>query len=44
MLVRTACGLHAALVAPLVPELSICKVLAEDYAGKDAIQLDLDNF
>ena len=40
---RLRCGFVGALVAPLVPEYRVCVQLAEEYAGRDALQLDLDD-
>ena len=42
LLLRTGCGMSAALLTPVVPELRVCRTLAADYAGKEALQLDLD--
>lgn len=43
LLLRTGDGLSTLLVTPVVPELRVCRALADDYAGKPAIQLDLDD-
>ena len=43
VLARLRCGFVAGLVAPLVPEYRVCIQLADDYVGKDAVQLDLDD-
>ena len=43
LLLRTGDGLSALFVTPVVPDLRVCLALAEDYAGKPAIQLDLDD-
>ncbi|CAM9780055.1 unnamed protein product [Chrysoparadoxa australica] len=43
VLLRTACGYLAVIKMPIVPDLGVCKALASDYAGKDALELRLDD-
>lgn len=44
LLARLRCGFVASLVTPLVPEYKVCSQLAEEYAGMECLQLDLDDF
>ncbi|KAL1521326.1 hypothetical protein AB1Y20_020993 [Prymnesium parvum] len=40
---RLRCGFVAAVVTALVPEYRVCARLAEEYAGLEMVQLDLDD-
>jgi len=42
VLLRCRGGLTVALLCPLVPDFNVCRTLADDYKGKDALQFDLD--
>lgn len=43
LLLRFRCGYVAVLVAPIVPDLGICRALAGDYEGKPQLQLNIDD-
>ncbi|KAG5179902.1 hypothetical protein JKP88DRAFT_297774 [Tribonema minus] len=42
VLMRARCGYICVVTMPLVPEIAVCRALAGDYEGRDALQLNLD--
>ena len=42
VLLRAADGFVGLLIQPLVPDMAVCKALASEYEGREALQLDVD--
>eukprot|EP00953_Heterococcus_sp_UTEX-ZZ885_P009136 5416-Heterococcus_DN1.PRE.3 len=42
VLLRARCGYLCVVTMPLVPDIGVCRALATDYIGKEALQLNLD--
>lgn len=43
VLCKTGCGFAGVVVAPLVPAFPVCRQLAAEYEGREALQLNIDD-